>query len=113
MRRMNYNPLNNVYASGEYNHNQKNFVLDKNLEPNHVYYLKVLNGSVSYGPVILDFRNQEDFTNSIIIINDVSDEPYIYRIRCEVGTNEIFIYSNTNKTLEASEEYLIYVYQLM
>ena len=112
MRRMNYNPLNNVYASGEYNHEIKQFVLDKNLEENHVYYLKVLNGAYSYGPAILDFRNQEDFTTSIIAIKDASDTPYTYSVSCEIGANVISI-SNINKSLDAGEEYLIYIYQLM
>ena len=109
---MNYNPLNNVYASGEYNHVIEQFELDKNLERNHVYYLKVLNGNYSFGPAILDFRNEEDFTVSNIAILNTSGDPHCYAVYCEVGSNTITL-SNINVSLEASEKYSIYIYQLI
>ena len=112
MRRMNYNPFNNVYASGEYNHVSEVFVLDKNLERNHVYYLKIISGAYSYGPSILDFRNEEDFTVSNIAILDAYGDPHCYAIYCEVGSNIINI-SNINVSLEANNQYSIYVYQLI
>ena len=112
MRRMNYNPLNNVYASGEYEHSLQAFFLDKNFEPNHVYYLKIFNGSNSYGPAIIDFRNNEDYNTSIIIIKDQTDVPHIYGVSCEVGNNKIAMYK-IDKPLDAGEKYLIYVYQLI
>ena len=47
MRRMNYNPFNNVYASGEYVQEGQKFVLDKSLTSG-IYFLDVYLNLDSY-----------------------------------------------------------------
>ena len=113
MRRLLFNPLaQQPYAIGEYNHVSEVFVLDKNLERKQVYYLKIISGVYSYGPSILDFRNEEDFSVSNIAILDASGDPNCYAIYCEAGSNIINI-SNINVSLEPNKQYSIYAYQSM
>lgn len=114
MRRMNYNPFENVYASGEYDKEGQRFILDRSLEPNHIYYLNVFSptGLCSFGPSLLDFRDNSDFVVSMIPMFDVSEEVYIFGLRVNRESN-IIATTHPAVAISPNDEYTIYVYRLI
>lgn len=113
MRRMNYNPFKKPFASGEYDHNNNYFSLDKALEPNHIYYI-VIHSSDGYtlGPSFFDLRNQEQ-SASLVPMWDSNDELNVFHISGGLTPARILSIGYITTPLSTEYQYTIFVYQLI
>ena len=116
MRRMIYNPFENVYSSGEYDPAQEKFVLDRNLETGHIYYAIIHSHSLacSFGPAFFDITISEanDFTMSMCPIFNDSQDPIMFGLRYNLRDKYIEPF-NSAYSLAQGEDYTIYIYQLI
>ena len=118
MRRMNYNPFEKPFASGEYDINNQRFLLDKPIDANHVYYAVIYSdGRISsFGPAFVDFRfkkiGQKYAITSIPLI-DNSDDTYIFGLRFAENDKNVDVIHPAVTPSTSDEGFVIYIYQLM
>ena len=112
MRRMNYNPFEKPFASGEYDGEGGYFLLDKRLEPNHLYYV-VIHSSDGYalGPSFIDLRTREN-SSVLVPMWDEADEMNVFTMSGRQLDNLISI-SYVTKPLSTAYQYTIFVYQII
>ena len=65
---MNYNPFEKPFASGESSEGQANFVLDRELDLESIYFITVYQGADCFSSILSTFsdnKNAENFYSSI------------------------------------------------
>lgn len=115
---MNYNPFENVHASGKYNISSQSFTLDKPIEANHVYYAVIYSdGRLStYGPAFVDFRFKEFgqlYAMTSIPLIDNSDDTYIFGLRFEENSKNVEVIHPSAVPSTGDEGFVIYIYKLI
>ena len=109
---MNYNPFEKPFASGEFDGEGSYLLLDKGLEPNHLYYV-VIHSSDGYalGPSFIDLRTQEN-SSALVPMWDEADELNVFTMSGGLQANGISI-SCITKPLSTAYQYTIFVYQII
>ena len=113
MRRMNYNPLNNVYASGEYSKQEGKFLLDKYLERGHLYLAQIMNTELlEMSTTIIDLSRDSDVSIAPLIATDLNDEfagHYLFVQSATLNNVDFSAYTSTM----SNYPFVIYIYQLI
>ena len=112
MRRMNYNPFETPYASGELNMETNQFLLDKKLEYGHLYYARIICTSYEYQTCcLIDACNYKNtiFTTPIALIAN-NDDFNTFNARVDEGVLSI---DEGNGTLSTTNSYIVYIYKLI
>ena len=112
MRRMNYNPLNNVYASGAYNSQLNEFKLDKELESGHLYYARIMSSSLeSQTCCLIDtFKNTYGIKTSPFTF--LNNQGFYDAFTGSIVGDSLTIDKDVN-TPTSDEDYIAYIYQLI
>ena len=109
---MNYNPLNNVYASGEFNKQTGHFLLDKYLENGHLYLAQIMNTELlEMSTTIIDLTRNCDTSVSPLIATDSIDEYSTHFIFVQNAALNAVEFSAT--TTFSNYPFVIYIYQLI
>lgn len=118
MRRMNYNPFEKPFASGEYNPTKKAFIVDRNIEIGSIYYARIVDPDTPYQTItIIDTTEYGDISfNSIPFeMCDQTGTPRLFSLAITSNNNnEIFVISNNHYVppTTADYQYLIYIYKI-
>ena len=117
MRRMNYNPFEKPFASGEYSPSLKAFIVDRNIEIGSIYYARIVDPDTPYQTVaIIDTTEygQLSFTSTPFDFYDSTGVSRLFYLSITSrDNNKIFVLSNEYEpTSSADYPYLIYIYKI-
>ena len=113
MRRMNYNPFEKPFASGEYDVNNKLFLLDRNFDEGF-YFLVIYNFDYDefLSTIILIARGEGVYSSTSPYIKSHFVQNGITINIGEAGTNKVYIFYDNDLDPILSEGSTISVYKL-
>lgn len=116
MRRLLFNPLaQKPYASGEYNNTNVNFVLDKSLEDEHLYYGHIVGKTYGYQSCfLLDTHKKYEtvlfYTTPFVF---VASDGTLKSFTAWLEDNKLTIETDGTTGVSNEDNYIIYIYRLM
>lgn len=116
MRRMNYNPFEKPFASGEYSPSIKGFILDRNIEIGSIYYARIVDPDTPYQTVaIIDTTEygQLSFNSTPFEFYDETGIIRLFLLAITSANNKISVISSEYiPPSTADYPYLIYIYKI-
>ena len=116
MRRMNYNPFEKPFASGEYSPSLKGFIIDRNIEIGSIYYARIVDPDTPYQTIaIIDTTEYGDlsFNSTPFEFIDATGAPGLFFLAITASNNQIFVISNDYAApTTADYQFLIYIYKI-
>lgn len=116
MRRMNYNPFEKPFASGEYSPTLRGFDLDRNIEIGSIYYARIVDSDTPYQTsAIIDTTEYGalSFNSTPFEFNDVSGTPRLFFLAITARDNKVYVISNDyDPPTQENSQCLIYIYKI-